>query len=45
MPQDVGNKAIALRNCRNVIFRDFTILHGGWFGILATGVDNLSSTA
>jgi polygalacturonase len=41
-PQAVGNKAIALRNCRNVILRDFTIQHGGWFGILATGVDNLT---
>jgi polygalacturonase len=40
-PQNVGNKAIALRNCRNVLLRDFTIEHGGWFGILATGVDNL----
>jgi polygalacturonase len=39
--QRVGNKAIALKNCRNVILRDFTIEHGGWFGILATGVDNL----
>ena len=36
----IGNKAIALKNCRNVIFRDFTIYHGGHFGILATGVDN-----
>ena len=36
----VGNKAIALKNCRNVIFRDFTIYHGGHFAILATGVDN-----
>lgn len=36
-----GNKAIALRDCRNVILRDFSILHGGHFGILATGVDNL----
>jgi polygalacturonase len=36
-----GNKAIALRECRNVILRDFSILHGGHFGILATGVDNL----
>jgi polygalacturonase len=39
-PQYVGNKAIALRNCRNVLIRDITIQHGGWFGILATGVDN-----
>jgi len=40
LPAGVGNKAIALKNCRNVIFRDFTIQHGGHFGILATGVDN-----
>jgi polygalacturonase len=41
-PRKVGNKAIALRNCRNVILRDFTIEHGGWFGILATGADNMA---
>ncbi len=39
--QNVGNKALSLKNCRNVLLRDFTIAHGGWFGILATGVDNL----
>jgi polygalacturonase len=38
----VGNKAIALKNCRNVLLRDFFIQQGGWFGILATGVDNLT---
>ena len=38
----VGNKAIALKNCFNVILSDFSILQGGWFGILATGVDNLT---
>ena len=38
----VGNKAIALKNCRNVVLRDFSILHGGHFGILATGVDHLA---
>ncbi len=38
----VGNKSIALKNCRNVILRDFSILKGGHFGILATGVDNLA---
>ena len=38
----VGNKAISLKNCRNVQLRDFQILEGGWFGILATGVDNLT---
>jgi len=38
----VGNKTIALKNCRNVLLRDFSILKGGHFGILATGVDNLT---
>jgi polygalacturonase len=38
----VGNKTIALKNCRNVIFRDFSILKGGHFGLLMTGVDNLT---
>lgn len=37
-----ANKAIALRDCRNVTLRDFSILHGGHFGILATGVTNLT---
>lgn len=37
-----GNKAIALKLCRNVNLKDFTILNGGHFGILATGVDNLT---
>jgi polygalacturonase len=41
-PKGSGNKAIALRNSRNVVIRDVSILHGGWFGILATGVDNLT---
>ena len=36
----VGNKSISLKNCHNVVLRDFSILHGGHFGILATGVDN-----
>ncbi|MSU70500.1 MAG: glycoside hydrolase family 28 protein [Opitutaceae bacterium] len=40
LPDGVANKAIALKNCRNVIFRDFTIYHGGHFAILATAVDN-----
>ncbi len=38
----VGNKAIALKNCRNVLLRDISILKGGHFAILATGVDNLT---
>jgi polygalacturonase len=38
----VGNKSISLKNCHNVILRDFSILKGGHFGVLATGVDNLT---
>ena len=38
----VGNKTISLKNCHNVNLRDFSILHGGHFGILATGVDNFT---
>lgn len=37
-----GNKAIALKNSRNVTIRDVSILRGGHFAILATGVDNLT---
>ncbi len=37
-----GNKAIALKLCRNVVFRDFSMLRGGHFALLATGVDNLT---
>lgn len=37
-----ANKSISLKLCRNVIIRDVTILHGGHFAILATGVDNLT---
>jgi hypothetical protein len=37
-----GDKAIALKLCHNVTLRDFSILMGGHFGILATGVDNLT---
>jgi polygalacturonase len=38
----VGNKAIALKNCHNVWLADFSILKGGHFGLLLTGVDNLT---
>lgn len=38
----VGNKTVALKNCRNVLLRDFAILKGGHFGLLLTGVDNLT---
>ncbi|MBN8850622.1 MAG: exo-poly-alpha-D-galacturonosidase [Sphingobacteriales bacterium 50-39] len=37
-----ANKAIALLRCINVTIRDISILHGGWFAILATGVDNFT---
>ena len=37
-----GNKSISLKLCRNVLIRDVSILHGGHFAILATGVDNLT---
>ena len=40
--QPTGNKAIALKLCRNVTIKDISILMGGWFAILATGVDNLT---
>jgi len=42
LPAGVGNKAIALKGCRNVILRDFTIFHGGHFGILAIATDNFT---
>jgi polygalacturonase len=38
----IGNKAIALKLCRNVILRDFKMWMGGHFALLATGVDNLT---
>jgi polygalacturonase len=41
-PKGGGNKAIGLKNCRNVNLQDFSILHGGHFALLATGVDNLN---
>lgn len=37
-----ANKAIALKNSRNITLRDFSILEGGHMSILATGVDNLT---
>jgi polygalacturonase len=38
----LGNKAIALKHCRNVTLKDFSVLNGGHFALLATGVDNLT---
>ncbi|HWS89654.1 MAG TPA: glycoside hydrolase family 28 protein [Pyrinomonadaceae bacterium] len=38
----LGNKAISLKLSRNVLLRDFSVLNGGHFALLATGVDNLT---
>jgi polygalacturonase len=38
----VGNKTFGLKNCHNVLLRDFSVLKGGHFALLATGVDNLT---
>jgi polygalacturonase len=40
----VGNKAIALKECKNVTLRDISMLQCGHFAVLATGVDNLTVT-
>ena len=42
LPAGVGNKAIALKNCRNVTLRDFTVFHGGHFALLAIATDNFT---
>lgn len=34
-----GDKAIALKECRNVLIRDVTIFRGGHFAIILTGCD------
>ena len=41
-PCRLGNKAIALKLCRNVLIRDITIYHGGHFAILVTGCDDMT---
>src|SRR5665213_2160440 len=41
-PSRLGNKAIALKLCRNVLIRDITIVHGGHFAVLVTGCDDLT---
>jgi hypothetical protein len=41
-PVRLGNKAIALKLCRNVLMRDFTIFHGGHFAVLATGCEGMT---
>lgn len=37
-----ANKTVGLMRCRNVLLRDFTILQGGHFGVIAHGVTNLA---
>jgi polygalacturonase len=37
-----ANKAIALKNCTNVVFRDFSMRRTGHFALLATDVSYLS---
>ena len=37
-----GNKAIAFKNARNVTVRGISVLRGGHFAILASGVDGLT---
>lgn len=39
--EGLGTKAIALKLSKNITLRDFSILQGGHFALLATGVDNL----
>jgi polygalacturonase len=41
-PINQGDKAIALKLCRNVLLRDITIYHGGHFAVLVTGCDNMT---
>ncbi len=41
LPAGVGNKSIALKNCRHVLLRDFTVFHGGHFAFLLTGCDDM----
>jgi polygalacturonase len=42
VPAGAGNKAIALRDCRNVLLRDFSILRGGHFAMLLSGLENVT---
>jgi polygalacturonase len=41
-PAGLGNKSIALKLCKNVTLSNFSVLRGGHFALLATGVDNLT---
>lgn len=37
-----GNKSIALKLCKNVTLSNFSVLRGGHFALLATGIDNFT---
>jgi polygalacturonase len=37
-----ANKSIGLRDCRNVLLRDFTVLQGGHFCVIAHGCTNMT---
>ena len=39
--QTIANKAVAMRDCRNVTIRDLSFLACGHFALLLTGVDDL----
>jgi polygalacturonase len=41
-PVRLGNKAIALKLCKNVLVRDVTIFHGGHFAMLVTGCTDMT---
>jgi len=41
-PVRIGDKAVTLKLCKNIAIRDVTIFHGGHFGILTTGCDNVT---
>lgn len=38
----MGDKAIALKRCRHVLRRDFSIFHGGHLAVLVTGCDDMT---
>ncbi len=42
LPAGVANKAISLKLCKNVTLSEFSVLRGGHFALLATGVDNFT---
>ena len=41
-PPGGGDKAIALKLCKNILIKDITFKHAGHFAILATGCDNMT---